>query len=86
MSTINISCDSTMIPDPRKYCWCKIYTTDVGGVLGFWCLQSHVRDGFFAMLACLVMTISRRSEDFEIKTKIFGHAVMSRGGKDFQES
>ena len=40
---------------------------------------------FFAMLTCPVMTISRRADGSEIKTKIFRIAIMSRGD-DFQES
>ena len=41
----------------------EFYTTDVDGVPGSWCLQSHVREDIFAMPTCPVMTISRRADE-----------------------
>ena len=35
-------------PGPLQLLWAKeFYTTDVDGVPGSWCIQSHVREGIF---------------------------------------
>ena len=57
----------------------EFYTTDVNGVPGSWCLQSHVREGIFCDADM------SRDDDFEeswraeIKTNIFRDVIMPRG-------
>ena len=64
MSIINISCDSTMIPNPHEYCWRKSST-----LLTVMAYQDpdayNLMYGrvFSAMPTCLVMTISRRADE-----------------------
>ena len=69
-----------MIADPHKKCWRKSSTLQT-------LMASHDSGAynlmrgkvFLAMLTCPVMTISRRAEDSEIKTKVFCDVFMSRG-------